>query len=125
MCLHNWLISEFKTFNVKDRCFVLIFKKSTNFASQSSTGLRVVYILLYGFIYFNCANHLEDFFFFFPRVPFRICSALFCFVLFSFPGILSIWKGEVFQPLELQGSLVNRRTAGKTGLKGWFLSGYS
>lgn len=54
VCLHNWPISEFRTFNVKkkNRCFVLIFKKSTNFASQSSTGLRIVYILLYGFIYF-------------------------------------------------------------------------
>lgn len=54
VCLHNWPISEFRTLNVKkkNRCFVLIFKKSTNFASQSSTGLRIVYILLYGFIYF-------------------------------------------------------------------------
>lgn len=86
LCVHNWLISEFKTFTVEDRCFVLIFKISTNFASQGCTGLRVVYILLYGFIYFNCANHLKIFS---PKCHFRFVQP-FCFVLFcfSFPGII-------------------------------------
>lgn len=84
VCLHNWLISEFKTFNIEDRRFVLIVKKSTDFASQGCIGLSVVYTLLYGFIYFNCANHLEDFFF--SQVPFRICSALFLFC-FLFPSL--------------------------------------
>lgn len=80
VCLHNWLISEFQAFNVKDRRFVLIFEKFTNFASQGPTGLRAVYTLLYGFIYFNCANHLEGFFFF-PECHFGFVQPfLFCFV---------------------------------------------
>lgn len=74
-------VSEFKTFTVEDCCFVLIFKNSTNFASRGRTGLCVLCILLYGFIYFNCKSSGR----FFPQVPFRICSAfLFCFV---FPSL--------------------------------------
>lgn len=46
-------------------CFL---KEIHNFGSQGRTGLgrnAVVYILLYGLIYFfYCANQLEDFFFF-------------------------------------------------------------
>lgn len=45
-------------------CFL---KEIHNFGSQGRTGLgrnAVVYILLYGLIYFfYCANQLEDFFF--------------------------------------------------------------
>lgn len=109
VCLHSWLISEFKTFNIEDRRFVLIVKKSTDFASQGCIGLSVVYTLLYGFIYFNCANHLEDFFS--PKCHFGFVQLFFCFVLFFLPwnnsavGILSIWKPEIFQPLEHKASL--------------------
>lgn len=47
---------NFKTFNVKAFLFLFFFlRKSINFGSQGCTGLgrsAVVYILLYGFIYF-------------------------------------------------------------------------
>lgn len=108
-------VSEFKTFTVEDCCFVLIFKNSTNFASRGCTGLCVVCILLYGFIYFNCANHLEDFS---PKCHFGFVQP-FCFVLFFLPwnnstvGILSIWKSEIFQPLELKASLSTEGQLGK------------
>lgn len=78
-------VSEFKTFTVEDCYFVLIFKNSTNFASRGRTGLCVVCILLYGFIYFNCANHLEDFF---PQSAISDLFSLFVLFCFSFPGII-------------------------------------
>lgn len=53
-----------KPFMLKLFCFL---KEIHNFGSQGRTGLgrnAVVYILLYGLIYFfYCANQLEDFFF--------------------------------------------------------------
>lgn len=78
-------VSEFKTFTVEDCYFVLIFKNSTNFASRGRTGLCVVCILLYSFIYFNCANHLEDFF---PPSAISDLFSLFVLFCFSFPGII-------------------------------------
>lgn len=74
---------NFKTIDVKAFFFSFFKRKSTDFGSQGRTGCgrsAVVYILLYGFIYFifYCANQLEDFFssaisdlflcFFLPRI---------------------------------------------------------
>lgn len=81
-----------------------------------------MYILLYGLIYFffYCANQLEDFFF---QVPIRIYSSFFVVVVPSYISVvvLSIGDQRIY-PFGAYGSLANRRTAGKTGLKGWFLS---
>lgn len=78
-----------KTFTVEeDGCFVLIFKRNPQILLPRAALDRVVYILLCGFIYFNCANRLEDFS---PKCHFGFvqpfCFVLFCFC-FSFPGII-------------------------------------
>lgn len=84
LCVYVCTIGSFqnsKPLNVNDRCFVLIFKKFTNFASQGPTGLRVctyccmvLFILTVQIIWKI----------FFPRVPFRICSAFFFWFCFVF-----------------------------------------
>lgn len=81
-------------------------------------------LLLYGFIYlfFYCANQLEDLF--------SKCQLGFILFFFSFflssnisVVVFSIGNQRIFLPsLELEALLPNRRTAGKTGLKGWVLS---
>lgn len=126
LCIGSF--QNFKTFHVK---LFFFFKGNPQiFVPRVALDLEgVVYILLYGFIYYYFFLLFQSagrfFFFFFAKCRFGF--------IHPFPPLPALkyiccchfkhWRPEnYFSPFGALGSLANRRTAGKTGLKGWYLS---